>query len=283
MATPVGVRTSAASNCERSRSVLVALPAIAFLLAVTGCASVAVMNPRAVEGLVAPRSGGLSPAWPLTSKEKAEVDAAISVLLAAELTPETAVQIALLNNRHLRATFEDIGVSHAEVMAAARWPNPILGATVRWPQHAPRPPNIELSLVGEFLEVLLIPIRKRIAEDELTQTEQRVAHEVLGLAAEVKAAAYTVQAREHLRERMRAIVEVNHTGADLGQRQYDAGNISRLELANIRIAAFQAELELVRVEGQLRADREKMNRLLGLAAAPHGLEAGARASGASGT
>lgn len=188
-------------------------------------------------------------------------------LLGAELTPDTAVRIALLNNRNLRATFEDIGLSQADLIAASRLHNPVLGASVRWPEHAPRGPNVGLSLVADLLDDLLIPVRKRIAREQLAQTERRVAHEVLGLAAEVRAAAYMVQGRQYFRARVAAIAEVNETAADLSQRQYDAGNINRLELANVQLSAQQAKLELARTDAQLRTDREKVNRLLGLSGA----------------
>ena len=67
--------------------------------------------------------------------------------------------------------------------------------------------------------------------------------------------------------RLAAIADVNEASADLAQRQYDAGNINRLELANQQLAAQQAHLELIRTDAQLRRDREKFNRLLGLSSA----------------
>jgi hypothetical protein len=45
--------------------------------------------------------------------------------LRKPLTVETAVQIALLNNRSLQATFEDIGLPAADLIEAAAIPNPM--------------------------------------------------------------------------------------------------------------------------------------------------------------
>jgi cobalt-zinc-cadmium efflux system outer membrane protein len=202
--------------------------------------------------------------WPQSVDEQSASDRTVASILTQELTPETAVQIALLNNRGLRATLEDLGVAQADLMAAGRLHNPTFAASIRWPDHRPRSPNVGLSLVADLLDDLLIPIRKKVAREQLAQAERRVSHEVLALAAEVKTAALNVQGRQQFRARLAAIGEVNAAGADLAQRQYDAGNINRLELVNQQVLAQEAKLALVRTDAQLRADREKLNRLLGL-------------------
>ena len=203
----------------------------------------------------------------MTTDEKAATDREVSKLLGETFTADIAVQIAVLNNRSLRASFEEIGISRAEFMAASRLHNPTFSGSVRWPEDRPRGPDVSLSLAADLLDNLLIPIRRKFAGAKLAQTEQHIAHEVLSLAAEVRIAALTVQARQQLRERIAAIVEVNDAGADFAQRQYDAGNINRLELGNLQVIAQQTKLELMRTELQLRADREKLNRLLGLTGA----------------
>jgi cobalt-zinc-cadmium efflux system outer membrane protein len=43
--------------------------------------------------------------WNRSSAADAEAASAVEELLARELTPESAVQVALLNNRSLQATF----------------------------------------------------------------------------------------------------------------------------------------------------------------------------------
>jgi hypothetical protein len=45
-------------------------------------------------------------------------------LLKEPLTVSSAMQIALLNNRVLQATFEEVGIAQADVIEAVRLPNP---------------------------------------------------------------------------------------------------------------------------------------------------------------
>jgi cobalt-zinc-cadmium efflux system outer membrane protein len=87
---------------------------------------------------------------------------------------------------------------------------------------------------------------------------------VLKLAAEVKVAFYTAQARRQLLDRLRVVSETNETAAEFTKRLHDAGNTSDLELANQQGSYEQSRLEVAQTELQVRRDRERLNRLLGL-------------------
>jgi hypothetical protein len=62
--------------------------------------------------------------WPRTDAEQAKVAAEVAALLAQPLSVDDAVQIALLNNRGLQASFEQLGVSEADLVQSGRLPNP---------------------------------------------------------------------------------------------------------------------------------------------------------------
>jgi cobalt-zinc-cadmium efflux system outer membrane protein len=233
------------------------------LLFHAGCATDPKSSLSAVQQRVA-TSSGFAANWPQTESERSSAEAAVSELLLSNLTPDIAVRIALLNNRALRATFEEIGVSQADLIAASRLHNPSLFASSRWPNSAPRGPDVEFSLTADLLDDLLIPIRRKVARAQLEAAEYRVTQAVLELVAQVKDAAFTLEARQQFRSRLSAIAEANDLAADLARRQYDAGNINKLDLANQQVAAQEARLELMRTDAQIRTDHEALNRLLGL-------------------
>jgi cobalt-zinc-cadmium efflux system outer membrane protein len=236
---------------------------LALLLANLGCKT----NPTAgfedVQKTVAARVGQQI-TWPVTAEASQKADAAVHELVRKELTPESAVQIALLNNRSLRATLEELGISRAEVIQAGLSRNPEFAASVRFPDRPPAAANTEFSIAQDFLDLIMLPLRKSVAAAQLEQTKARVSHEILQLVAEVKSAFFTVQARQQLLDRLQAIVQLNEAGADLSMRQYKAGNITDLELANQQAAFQQAKLEWGKTQAQSRADRERLNRVLGL-------------------
>jgi cobalt-zinc-cadmium efflux system outer membrane protein len=245
------------------------LPACGLLL-LAGCTTSA---PRAalpdVQSKLQARAG-VQATWPLTTDERTQADASVRELLGHDLTVSNAVQIALLNNRGLRATFEELGLSQAALGAAARLPNPTLSASVRWPQDPPRGPNAEFGLTAPLLDSLLLPLRQRVARERLVQAQQRVAHEVLTLVADVKLAAFEVLARQELRASLATAADLGTAADDLAQRQFDAGNTSRLERLQAQAQVQQSRLELLRAEADLGVAREQLSRLLGLTGAQTG-------------
>ena len=242
------------------RLVLLALP---LTLLAAGCKTSPSADFQVVQKNVSGRTGS-TPEWPRSAAESEKFDARITQLLANELTPDTAVQISLLNNRSLRATFEEIGISRADLLQANLPRNPQFFASFRFPDRPPSAADTEFSFAGDIMDLLLLPLRKRVAGLQLEQTRARVSHEILQVVAEVKEAYYTVQARQQLIQRLQAIVEVNEAGVDLALRQHKAGNINDLDLANQQATFQQAKLEWGKTSAQLRTDRERLNRVLGL-------------------
>src|SRR3954467_13139213 len=82
-------------------------------------------QPVEVERLVAERTGR-QVQWQRDQAARAEAQQAVHAMLRKQLTANTAAQVALLNNRSLQATFEEIGLSRAEVIEAGLLKNPTL-------------------------------------------------------------------------------------------------------------------------------------------------------------
>lgn len=229
---------------------------------VAGCATPTASLDR-VQDTVGARTGKRVH-WIRGGPEDAQIEQGVRDLLRRQLTAGSAVQIALLNNRELQARFEEIGMAQADVIQAGLISNPNFAASFRFPNRPPSGTNIEYAIAQNFLDLLVLPLRKRIANAQLAQTEIRVADEVLKLALEVKIAFYTVQARQQLLDRLRIVTETNETAAEFTKRLHDAGNTSDLELANQQGSYEQSRLEVAQTELQVRRDRERLNRLMGL-------------------
>lgn len=197
-----------------------------------------------------------------------EIAKVIEPLLQTNLTAQTAVTIALLNNRSLQAEFGEIGISQAELAQATRLKNIELFGSWRFPGQPPSLLDAEYSAAGDLLDLLTLPARKKIAARNLEETKLRVANRVLELAGETQVAFYTLQANEEIAARLEVIAAVNAAAAELAQRQFDAGNINELELQNQQASAAQAQLDGMQAQAQARAGRERLNRLLGLAGEP---------------
>jgi cobalt-zinc-cadmium efflux system outer membrane protein len=136
--------------------------------------------------------------------------------------------------------------------------------SARFPDRPPSGTNLEFSIVQDFLDVFLIPLRKKVAANELARAKLRVGDAALKLASEVKTAFYTLQARQQLFSRMSALNATNVAALEFAQRQHEGGTINDLELANQQASYSQARADASEITAEMRSDREKLNRLMGV-------------------
>jgi len=202
--------------------------------------------------------------WNQGTPEDAQVTEKLQALLQEELTAETAIQIALLNNGALQATFEELGIAQADFVQAGLLKNPVFAGHVRFPDKSDEGTNTEFSVSQDFLALFLRPVRKKLAAAQLEEAKLQVSAAVLGLAAEVRSAYYTLQGAEQTHRMLGTIVQAAQAAVELAERQHAAGNINDLMLANEQAAFQQARLDLTRSEAEVSAERERLNRLLGL-------------------
>ena len=201
--------------------------------------------------------------WQRDTGASDQIREAIRDLLRRTLSADVAVQVALLNNRELQATFEEIGIAQADLIEAGLLKNPIFAGDARFPNRSPSGTDIEMSIAQEFFDLLVIRLRKKVAAAQLMKTKLRVGDAILKVAAEVKTAFYELQAEQQLLGRLKAINETDATAVELAQRQHEAGNINDLDLATQQATYSQSKLDIAETSASIRAGREKLNRLMG--------------------
>lgn len=233
-----------------------ALLTAALPLVLAGCAST---NPKAslneVNEIIAERTGHQTTGM---SQDIAKI------LLQTNLTAQSAVTIALLNNKSLQADFAEVGISQAELAQASRLRNIQLFGSWRIPNQPPSIVDAEYSASADFLDLLTLPARKKVAARNLEQTRLEVADKVLQLGADTQNAFYQLQAQMELIKRLNTIVEANDAAADFTLRQFDAGNISELTLHEQQVPAARSRVDLMKAKAEMQSQRERINRLLGL-------------------
>jgi cobalt-zinc-cadmium efflux system outer membrane protein len=204
-----------------------------------------------------------------TGGNSSELKSRVNAILGRPLSVNGAVQIALLNNRRLRATLEEVGISQAELVEASTPRNPTLASSLRFPSGGGSA-NWELNIAGDVLDSLLIPLNQRIAANELVATERRVSHEILQLSAETKGTWFTLLASEQELRKLKDIAGVSETMSDFATRVHDAGNINDLELMELQVGYQQAQADIKRAGAEVETHRAKLNRLLGLSGSQTG-------------
>jgi outer membrane protein, heavy metal efflux system len=185
-------------------------------------------------------------------------------LLGQELTVDTATQIALFSNPELQALYERLGVAQANVVQAGLLRNPRLSLHYGFNVLGGGVDELLGSLTGAFLDLFLMPLKKKLARAELVRVQLEVSDALLQAAHDVAQAFYRVQAATELVAMRRTLLEAQQAATELALRQHDAGNASELELANEQAAYAQARIELTRADSERLGERERLTRLLGV-------------------
>ncbi|WP_028007936.1 TolC family protein [Solimonas flava] len=185
--------------------------------------------------------------------------------LAEPLTPDRAIQIALLHNPELRAETAHLGLAAADVYEAGRLANPVLSATWLSPGDEPQA-QLTLGLALNFTDLLLMRSRSRIAAAQFDSVKLAVGSATLDLAARVEAAYRRVAAAEQLVQLKATLQHAAQSSAELARRYRAAGNLSLRDLALEEAAATQAALDADAAALDLTLARSDLNRLLGLPA-----------------
>jgi outer membrane protein TolC len=200
-------------------------------------------------------------AWTRTPEERARVDQQVAELLHHSLMADDAVQIALLNNRALQASFETLGISEAELVQSGRLPNPRF--TYRR-ASAGGLYTIEESVVFNILSLATAPSVHEIEKRRFAQTQSAVLIDVVQLADRTRRAYFTaLGARETLRYQQQ-VRDAAQASAELARRMVAAGNWSRLDQAREQgfYAAAWQSLEQAQLAETIA--RERLWQLMGL-------------------
>ena len=210
-----------------------------------------------VSGTILERSGKRVQ-WNRSTAQDAEAERYVRSLLKRPLTANSAEQVALLNNHELQATYEEIGIAQADLIEAGLLRNPLFSIERRWPGHA-----LEMDILAEFVDLLFLPVRKRVARAQLEAAKLRVAHEILKTVTEVRAAFYEHQGNQQLGELGATAEQAAAASAEAALKLHEAGNTRALDLANEEALHVQTRLDLAKARSLGIASRERLNKLMG--------------------
>jgi cobalt-zinc-cadmium efflux system outer membrane protein len=119
--------------------------------------------------------------WERTEEEAEIIKTRVDILLQDGLSRKEAIQIALLNNRMLQASFENIGVAEANLVQAGLLTNPVLDFFFAFPISSA---NSGGGLLAFLSDLWTIPARKKVFEKEAQATIRQVGVTVVDTASE---------------------------------------------------------------------------------------------------
>src|SRR5688572_9501165 len=131
--------------------------------------------------------------WQRSADEANSVRARVKELLAQPLTADSAVQIALLNNPGLQASYAQMGIAEADLVQASRWSGPKFSfARLRRGNET----EFERSVFFDILGLISIPLSTKVERGRFEAAQLRAAGEALKLAQETRKAFFSAVAAE---------------------------------------------------------------------------------------
>ena len=231
------------------------------VLVLAGCAS---YSPDGGMGRVSDLTKertGQSVAPQRTDQNASAAKLRVADLLKQPLSADTAVELALLNNRGLQANLQQLGIAEANLVQAGRLPNPLLsfgrmsGSGVV---------EIERAVMFNILSIITMPRATQMQQRNFEQAQFQAAYEAVGVASETRRAYFGAVAAQELVRYYSQVKEAADASNELARRMVLAGNFNKL--AQMREQAFYADAtaSLARAQQQAQAERERLIRLLGL-------------------
>ena len=247
-------------------------------LVLSGCVSSAELadqttpykNPVAVFQTVSARTAlatGKRTVWAQSQQENRTLAADVHALVHRKtISADTAVQVALLNNKGLQAAYADIGINAADV----------------WQQMLPENPKVSIgifgigapevilfraleSMVATNLQAMMTRERRvDLARIRFEQTQLKAVEDSLGLAADTRRAwIRAVSAFETVAYLKQGQIAAD-AASELAKKLGESGALPKAGQA--REHAFYAELTGQLAEARLNAElaKEELTRLMGL-------------------
>ncbi len=202
--------------------------------------------------------------WRSTGPEDAGVTATIADLMKQPLSLEGAVQVGLLGNQELQATYAQLGIGQADLAQAGLLSNPLFNLSVRPTVNPAAMADLEFGLVQSFLDVLMRPARKRVAAAAFEEIKLQVGAEVVSFVADVQSAYFNLQAALNAKQLLIEIADSTAASAALAERFHAAGNISDLRWKEESTAAEDAAVAVIAAEQAVDDAREEFGLLLGV-------------------
>jgi outer membrane protein TolC len=237
------------------------LAALLSTLALSGCATFSPDGGITVVANVAAETLNKDVVSIRTADDAEAARNAVSRLLRRSLTVDAAVQVALLNNRGLQASYNELALAEADLVQESLPPNPTFSIFRIAGNGAI---EAERQVVGNILALSTLPFRSEIARQRFQQAQLRAANETLRLAAEVRRAYFRAVGAGELVGLLTDARSTAESTAQLASKLGQTGALNKLDQAREQVFYAETTAELAVVRQDATSSRERLIRLLGL-------------------
>lgn len=208
---------------------------------------------------------GAKTVWAQSTEEIAATEARVHALVHGKtIGAETAVQVALINNRGLQAAYADLGLSAADLWETAIGPNPSVELSLSGIGEVGLARSFEAAITAAILDLATQKKRTALAETRFRQAQMAALGETIALAAETRMAWIDAVAAFEASYLIGRAQDTADAASELASELGRTGAMNRADQAREHV--FTAELAAERTDARLEAQlaKEKLTRLMGL-------------------
>src|SRR3990172_3059155 len=221
----IGPRRSRPARPTREKSMRTERRALALAIAALALAGCTTFSDDGgfgeVQKIVSERLGS-NAVWQRTDEDAARARDDVQRLLAKELSVGDAVQIALLNNPGLQASYAELGIAEADLVQAGRIGNPRF-SYLHTSQGGER--KLEWALTFPIIDILTIPLRTKIEDRRFALPQVDAGRRVLEVAAETRRTWYQAVAAQETARYMDQVKDAAEAAAEPARRPARAGHL----------------------------------------------------------
>ena len=190
-----------------------------------------------------------------------QTEATVKTMLAAPLTMDNAVRIALLNSPAISSSMAQLRISEADRVQAATLPNPhfsfmraVEGDKVM----------LERAIGLNIMGIIALPWRSQWQGQQLEVAKLQAAQDVIRLAADTRKAWISAVAAQQTAQYAAQAKLAAEAAGELARRLARVGNWSKLNQAKEQAILADAAMMQAKAENMAFSEREKLIRLMGL-------------------
>ena len=236
------------------------LAGLAAVLALAGCASTGPDGGFGEVGQSVSQRTGAETKWVRSQDEADAVRNRVKALLGGPLGADDAVQIALLNNPGLQASYAELGIAAGDLLSTVL-PNPRLSYLRA--RHGDEY-KIETILSFNILSLVTVPMAMAAQQERFERAKLQAAGEGVRVAAETRKAYWRALAAQQTARYAEDVKASADAAAELARRMAAAGNFSKLDRMREQAFYVDATSQLARARQAALAERERLTRLMGL-------------------
>lgn len=185
----------------------------------------------------------------------------VAKLLKRSLDSESAVQVALLNNRGLQAAYNELAIAEADMVGESLPPNPTFSITRIVGSGTA---ELERQVAFDILSLVTLPARSEIAGKRFRQAQLRAIMETLKVATETRRAYFKVIAANELTKLLAQAETTAQSTAKLATKLGESGSLNKLDQAREQGFYAETSAELAMARQEAVGAREQLTRLMGL-------------------